>query len=138
MPRLSPLAVVRVGAAAMLVIHGVSRIRFGGVSPFGGFLSQNHLPFGSALAWAITVVEIAGGLTLAAGRFVRPLCVWFVVQLLAGIVLVHGREGWFVVGLGRNGVEYSVLLIVCLLAVAYGATGRRAAVTSRDEAVQAP
>jgi putative oxidoreductase len=28
-------------------------------------------------------------------------------------------HGWFVVGLGRNGMEYSVLLIVCLLAVAY-------------------
>ena len=138
MPRLPPLAIVRVAAAAMMVIHGVSRIRSGGVAPFGEFLSQNHLPFGTALAWAITVVEIAGGLTLAAGRFVRPLCVWFVLQLLAGIVLVHGREGWFVVGLGRNGVEYSVLLIVCLLAVGLGAPGRRAATTPRDEAGQAP
>lgn len=36
-----------------------------------------------------------------------------------GIVLVHAPEGWFVVGLGRNGMEYSVLLIVCLLSLAY-------------------
>lgn len=136
MPRISPLAIVRVAGAAMMVIHGVSRIRSGGVTPFGEFLSRNHLPFGTALAWAITVVEIAGGLTLAAGRLVRPLCAWFVIQLLAGIVLVHGREGWFVVGLGRNGVEYSVLLIVCLLAVAWGEPGRPVG-TSRDERVQA-
>lgn len=138
MPRLPPLAIVRFAAAAMMVIHGVSRIRSGGVTPFGEFLSQNHLPLGTALAWTITVVEIAGGVSLAAGRFVRPLCAWFVLQLLAGIVLVHGREGWFVVGLGRNGVEYSVLLIVCLLAVAYGTPGRQASTTPRDEAVQAP
>ena len=138
MPGISPLALVRVAAAAMLVIHGVSRIRSGGVSPFGEFLTQNRLPLGHALAWAITVVEIAGGLALAAGRLVRPLCAWFVIQLLAGIALVHGREGWFVVGLGRNGVEYSVLLIVCLFAVAYGTPGRRADTPSRDEVVQAP
>lgn len=138
MPGISPLALVRIAAAAMLVIHGVSRIRAGGVSPFGEFLSQSRLPFGPALAWAITGVEIAGGLALAAGRLVRPLCVWFVIQLLAGIALVHGREGWFVVGLGRNGVEYSVLLILCLVAVAWGTPGRRAGTTSRDEAVQAP
>ena len=31
-----------------------------------------------------------------------------------GIVLVHGPEGWFVVGMGRNGVEFSVLLLAAL------------------------
>jgi len=28
-------------------------------------------------------------------------------------------NGWFAVRLGRNGMEYSVLLIVCLLALAF-------------------
>ena len=32
-----------------------------------------------------------------------------------GIILVHLREGWFVVGGGRNGVEYSVLLVSIFL-----------------------
>jgi putative oxidoreductase len=31
--------------------------------------------------------------------------------------MVHAPEGWFVVGLGRNGAEYSVLLIACLMCV---------------------
>ena len=34
-------------------------------------------------------------------------------------VLVHLPAGWFVVGLGRNGMEYSVLLIACLLLVGW-------------------
>ncbi len=34
-----------------------------------------------------------------------------------GIVLVHAPAGWFVVGHGRNGMEYSVLLIAALLCV---------------------
>ena len=31
--------------------------------------------------------------------------------------MVHGPEGWFVVGGGRNGVEFSVLLICCLVSL---------------------
>ena len=30
------------------------------------------------------------------------------------------HAGWFVVGLGRNGMEYSVLIIACLVAVLLG------------------
>jgi putative oxidoreductase len=110
-----------------MVIHGSYRLFAGGVVPFGEFLSANHMPAGVAVAWLLTVVEIVGGVLLAAGRFVRPLCCWFVLELLAGIALVHFREGWFVVGGGRNGFEYSVLIIVCLLAVAYDAVPRRGA-----------
>jgi putative oxidoreductase len=116
----APLAitVVRVATAAVLVIHGIARATLGIVDDFGGALTSWGFPAGVFLAWAITIVEIVGGLALAAGWAVRPLALWFAVQLLAGIVLIHGRVGWFVVGAGRNGMEFSVLLIVCLLAVA--------------------
>ena len=30
--------------------------------------------------------------------------------------MVHASEGWWVVGAGRNGMEFSVLLIACLAA----------------------
>jgi putative oxidoreductase len=121
------ITIVRVAAAAMMVIHGTYRIFDGGVTPFGGFLGSQGLPAGVAVAWLLTIVEIAGGLLLMAGRFVRPLCVWFGLELLAGIALVHFREGWFVVGGGRNGFEYSVLLIVCFAAVAVDASRSGAA-----------
>ena len=35
------------------------------------------------------------------------------------MILVHLPAGWFVVGGGRNGMEYSVLLIVALLGIAW-------------------
>jgi len=34
-----------------------------------------------------------------------------------GIALAHFPDGWFVVGGGRNGMEYSVLLILCLVVI---------------------
>lgn len=110
--------ILRVAIAGTMVIHGVARVAAGGVDGFGGWLGTRGLPFGVAIAWTLTVVEIAGGLALASGRWVRGLCAWFAVQLIVGILMVHGPEGWFVVGAGRNGMEYSVILIVGLAVIA--------------------
>jgi putative oxidoreductase len=104
--------------ASVFVIHGIARARLGIVDDFGGFLSAVGFPAGVAVAWTITLVEMAGGAALALGLAVRPLAAWFAAQIIAGIALVHAKEGWFVVGAGRNGVEYSVLILACLAAVA--------------------
>src|SRR5687768_2360994 len=111
------LTLVRVAAASMMLVHGVARAWLGIVDDFGVVLGRWGFPFGPALAWLITVMEILGGTALALGVLVRPLTLWFLFQLAAGIYLIHARVGWFVVGAGRNGAEYSVLLIVCLMVV---------------------
>jgi putative oxidoreductase len=105
------ILLLRITLATMLAIHGVYRIAAGGVAPFGEFLDGRGFPGGLAIAWTITLFEIAGGLALALGRFVLPISALFIVQLACGIGLVHASSGWFVVGGGRNGVEYSVTLI---------------------------
>ncbi len=108
---------LRIGVAALLFVHGVFRVVAGGVAPFGEFLTGQGIPLGFWVAALLTAVEIVGAPLLAAGMFVRALVLWFAVELLAGIAMVHAREGWFVVGGGRNGVEYSVALLLALLAV---------------------
>jgi len=112
------IRILRVGVAILLLIHGIYRLAAGGVVPFGGFLTSKGIPFGTGVAWLLTVVEIVGCVLLLFGILTRPLVLWFAAELVAGIVLVHAREGWFVVGGGRNGVEYSVLLIIALAAIA--------------------
>jgi len=112
------LTLLRVATALVLTIHGVARVALGIFDDFGRVLAGWGFPGGALLAWTITAVEIVGGLALASGWAVRPLALWFGAQLVAGIVLIHGRVGWFVVGAGRNGMEFSALLLVCLLVVA--------------------
>jgi putative oxidoreductase len=107
-----------------MILHGVARAWLGIVDDFGVALNTWGFPAGVALAWTITIVEIAGGALLAFGWFVRPLCAYFVFQLAMGIFLIHGRVGWFTVGAGRNGMEFSVLLILCFAVIAL--TARRA------------
>lgn len=62
--------------------------------------------------------EIAGGLIMAEGYFVKCIAAIFILQLIMGIILVHAQNGWFVVGYQSGGVEYSILLILSLLVVA--------------------
>ena len=115
------LRVLRVVVAVLLFVHGAFRLVTGGVAGFGEFLQETGIPLGTGVAWAITIMEIVGTLSMAAGIFARPLALYFAAELAVGILLVHGREGWFVVGGGRNGVEYSVLLIAVLLVQAWAA-----------------
>jgi len=109
--------VLRIAAASVFVAHGAARTAHGTVGAFGGFLDSWGFPAGTLVAGAITAVEIAGGLALAVGWLVVPLAGWFAMQIAAGIVMVHAQHGWFVVGHGQNGVEYSALIIAALAAV---------------------
>ena len=99
------LMLLRVLVAALLFVHGLARVLNQGVVPFGGFLAGEGLPAGLAIAWFVTGFELVAAPLLAVGikRLVSPICLVF----------------WFVVGAGRNGMEYSVLLIAVLLAQAW-------------------
>jgi putative oxidoreductase len=109
--------VMRIVLAGLIAAHGWVRWLDGGVAPFGDWLNAQGLPFGFGIACAITAVEILGTLLFALGRLVVPLSAVYSSIYVVGIAMVHAPAGWFVVGKGRNGAEYSVLLIVCLLLV---------------------
>lgn len=109
------LSVVRIAAAGNMLIHGISRVATGGVAPFDEYLSS--LGFPPYTAFIITGVELIAAILIIINRWSSILSIIFCVELIAGIILVHGPEGWFVVGHGRNGSEYSVLLILCFVSV---------------------
>jgi putative oxidoreductase len=109
--------VLRIALAAIFMSHGITRAVMDRVTPFGTFLDAQGFPLGIAWAWGVTLLEIVGGALLLAGYWLRPLCVLFTIQMLTGIILVHLRHGWFVVGHGTGGMEFSVMLVAGLLAL---------------------
>lgn len=121
------LLVLRLLLAGLIATHGWARWIFGGVVPFGTWLDGLGFPFGLGIAIGVTAIEIVGTPLFALGRAVFPLSLLYSAIYCMGIVLVHAPAGWFVVGLGRNGMEYSVLLIACLLAVGFVARAPRRA-----------
>jgi putative oxidoreductase len=118
------LAFFRIVVALIMFSHGVGRIYHGLVGGFGEFLTTSGFPLGFYLAWAITIFEIVGSILIAVGFYVAPLAAVFAVHLLCGIYLVHLKEGWFVVGAGRNGAEFSVLLVASFIMLAASYYGK--------------
>ena len=120
--RAQGLTALRWVLSILIFIHGAYRLSVGGPPDFGAWLGSQGVPFGGAVAWVITLVEIFGTLVLASGRFPRlqrPLALWFAMVLTGGLVMVHLPEGWFVVGAGRNGAEYAATLIAGFLITAW-------------------
>jgi putative oxidoreductase len=112
------LAVMRISTSLIMFLHGAARAYLGTVDDFGAFLDSRSFIIGSVIAWGITLFEIIGGPLLALGYFKRVISSVFAFNLVMGIILVHFKNGWFVVGHSLAGMEFSVLLIICFLLVA--------------------
>lgn len=113
------LVFLRIVLAILMFIHGATRIGNGTVGGFGEFLGSQGLPLGFYIAWGITIFELVGSVLLAAGVYAWIIALIFAIHLGVGIGMVHWKQGWFVVGAGTGGMEYSVLLIASFLAIAY-------------------
>lgn len=122
------LALLRIALAVLIFIHGAHRAWHWdpNVTGFGQWLGSLGFPQGYYWAAAVTFYELIAPLFLIARRFVTLACLGHIVIIALGMVLVHYPFGWFVVGSGRNGMEYSALLLAGLIAVAWAHAPRRA------------
>lgn len=118
------LVFIRVVISALMFVHGATRIGNGTVPGFGEFFATHGIPLGLYLAWAITLFEVIGSVLLAVGFYAWVIALLFALHLGVGIAMVHWKQGWFVVGAGTGGMEYSVLLISMFLATAYSSYKR--------------
>ena len=112
---------LRIAVAIILLTHSVSGMFNNGVNDFGNlYLNQiGFAPFGVFLAWSIKLSHIIAAVLLILNKYIKLAGFVTIFVLFMGIILVHFQEGWFVVGGGRNGVEYNFLLICVLLAIMF-------------------
>jgi putative oxidoreductase len=113
---------IRFGLAIIFLSHSLHGIFTGNdVKNFGNlFLNKIGFdPIGIYIAWLVVLSQVIGSIFLICNKFIIPIALVFIFILICGIILVHFEEGWFVVGGGRNGVEFSFLLIFCLLSLIF-------------------
>ncbi|WP_409416808.1 DoxX family protein [Flavobacterium sp. PS2] len=113
--------ILRVAVAIILLTHSVFGIFDNGINNFGNlYLNQiGFAPFGVFLAWSIKLSHIVAAVLLLINKYINFAAIVTILVLIMGIILVHFKEGWFVVGGGRNGMEYNFLLICVLLAIMF-------------------
>jgi len=112
--------IVRVATALIIGVHSVRGLLHpGDVNDFGEAFSHWGFPVGVLWAWVLVIGQFASCMALLFNRLVVPACICHAIILISGICIIHARYGWFVVGDGRNGVEFSVILLACLFAIAW-------------------
>jgi putative oxidoreductase len=112
---------LRIAVAIILLVHSVPGMFNGGINAFGNlYLNQiGFAPIGLYLAWMIKLSHVAAAVCLLFERYMKWAVLITIAILVAGIAMIHWREGWFVVGGGRNGVEFNFLLIASLLTILF-------------------
>jgi putative oxidoreductase len=112
---------LRFALAVILGMHSIPSIFQGSVNDFGNLYlnSVGFAPFGLYIAWAIKLTHLVSIPLLLINKYLKPLALANIFILVMGIIMIHFQEGWFVVGGGRNGVEFNFLLIFALLTLMF-------------------
>ena len=120
---------LRLAVAIILLMHSVPGMFNNGINDFGNlYLNQiGFAPVGLPLAWIIKLSHVVSAFCLLFEKYVKWASIVTILILLTGIVLIHYEEGWFVVGGGRNGLEFNFLLIFALLTIMFPNGLRKAA-----------
>jgi putative oxidoreductase len=115
------LSFLRIALIIVFLMHSVPGIFNNGINDFGKLYLNNagFAPFGLPLAWAIKLSHLALVFSLLTDKFLKITSIITILILLVGIYMVHLPNGWFVVGGGRNGIEFNFILIFSLLSVNY-------------------
>mgnify|MGYP000591933488 CR=1 FL=1 len=115
------LSFLRIALIIIFLIHSLAGMFNNGINDFGNlYLNQvGFAPVGVPLAWIIKLSHIALAFSLFTDKYLKVTTFVTILILITGIFMIHLREGWFVVGGGRNGVEFNFLLIMCLLSIIY-------------------
>jgi putative oxidoreductase len=112
--------VLRLVVCAILFTHGAYRLYHGDEARgLGKLLHEEGFPVGVLLVYLVCLAETGGTILLAMRLLVLPVSLILSLIYVTGILLFHGPSGFFVVGPGENGWEYSALLITCLLVTAW-------------------
>jgi putative oxidoreductase len=117
---------LRIFVSVIFITHAIQRAVINQtVGGFGEFLESKGFPLGFFVAWFITLYEFIGGASMAFNKGTKYVAIGFVIHQIMGIALVHAQNGWFVVGAGSGGMEYSALLIVALGVIFGQAYGKK-------------
>ena len=114
------LGILRIVAGIIFVAHGYQKFFVMGIPGVTGFFDQLGIPLAGILAIVVATFELVGGFALLIGLFARFAAVPLALDMAGAIFFFHAKNGFFVPG----GVEFVLLLMTSVIAVAIAGSGR--------------
>jgi putative oxidoreductase len=106
---------LRFALAIIMIMHAVPSFVTMNVLEFGRGLEEDFGFMGIPIALSVKLTHLVSIPALLINKYLKSLAMLNIVIFVAGIIMVHGANGWYVVGGGTNGVEYNFLLIFAFL-----------------------
>jgi putative oxidoreductase len=112
--------------------HGLAKLGRG-PEQFAAALAALGMPAAQLAAWATTLLELVGGISVMAGAFVAPLSVPLAIVMLTALFAVHLPNGFSSIKLqaitatgarfGAPGYELNLLYLAGLATLCLGGSG---------------
>jgi putative oxidoreductase len=118
------LLVLRLGLAAMMLVHGYQKFVLQGNVGFTATqtaFAQMGVPLPQVAGIGIIVLELAGGVAMVFGLFTVVVGICYAAAMAAAVWYVHLAHGFFV---ANNGYELAGLTGVVALVLAISGAGR--------------
>ena len=110
------LLVLRLAVATSFIAHGWMKLFGMGHAGVEGFFASLGIPLPGLAAWAVSLLEFAGGLALVVGILTRPIALLFAFDMLAAIGFAVLPKGF----VGGWELEFLLLSSSLCLAMAGG------------------
>lgn len=113
------LLLLRVATGLTLAAHGWQKVFTYGLSNVANNFGQMGVPLAPVAGPFVAILELVGGIAVAAGLLTRPLALMLAIDMLVAALLVHLPNGFF----APTGMELTLLLAAGSLAVAIAGAG---------------
>src|SRR5690349_4613522 len=94
---------LRFALSVVMVMHGIPSFVEMSVIDFGGWLEGYFGFMGVPIAITVKLIHVVTIFALLLNKYLKPMAVLNIIIFIAGIIMIHGANGWYVVGGGRNG-----------------------------------
>ncbi len=107
------LAFLRIITGFIFTVHGYQKLFVMGIGGVADAFTHMGAPLPGLTGPLFAIAEFIFGIAVMLGVLTRVGALWFVVDMLGAIAIVHLKNGWSKPG----GMEFPVLLLVASLAV---------------------
>lgn len=102
---------LRFGLMVIMIMHGIPSFIEMTVIDFGKAMEGWFGFMGIPLAILVKLIHVVTIPALLFNKYLKPLAALNIIIFLMGIILIHHKHGWYVVGGGSEGIEFNFLLI---------------------------
>ena len=114
--------ILRVVTGFIFMMHGYQKLFVMGFAGVSGAFEHMGAPLPGITGPLFAVCEFFLGIAVMLGLLTRLGALWFIVDMLGAIAIVHVKNGWS----GPGGLEFPVLLLVASIVLFLGGAGRYA------------